>query len=191
MPRLSGALLALAALASPALAGTRQLSARTHAPAARQASSANVVTPHVLSLRKTKTSASRSKAYLASLRSGVTSSSSSSNASYGAEPVDNLQSDEYVAEIEWDGVPVEVIIDTGSSDTWLVQAGFTCVDEDGNEQSVCHGHLAPPPPPQHIPSLQGLSGSTRPIGGAEGLTHSLPHSIGSGLLLRPDLQRHL
>lgn len=138
MPRLSGALLALAALASPALVGARQLNARTHAPVAKQASSANVVTSNVLSLRKTKKSVSKSKAYLASLRSSVTAAAS--NYSYGAEPVDNLQSDEYVAEIEWDGVAVEVIIDTGSSDTWLVQAGFTCVDEDGNVQSVCFTH---------------------------------------------------
>lgn len=145
MPRLQRALLAAAALASPALvvaaaaASARQLSVRTHAPAAKQASSADVVTPHVLSLRKSKgKKAAKSAGYLGSLRSGVvSSSSSSSNFSYGAEPVDNLQSDEYVAEIEWNGVAVEVIIDTGSSDTWLVQAGFTCVDEDGNLQSVC------------------------------------------------------
>lgn len=154
MPRLSGALLALAALASPALIGARQLSARTHAPVAKQASSANVVTSNVLNLRKTKSkkSVSKSKAYLASLRSSVTATTS--NYSYGAEPVDNLQSDEYVAEIEWDGVAVEVIIDTGSSDTWLVQAGFTCVDENGNEQSVCCVH-----PPVLYGSKKSMDGA--------------------------------
>ncbi|PSR97771.1 aspartic peptidase domain-containing protein [Coniella lustricola] len=61
--------------------------------------------------------------------------SSLTNASFAYEHTDDLLSEEYIAEIEWDGVPVQVIIDSGSSDTWLVQAGFTCVDADGNEQA--------------------------------------------------------
>lgn len=133
MTRLQGALLlAAAALASPALAA-RQLNVRTHAPAAKKASSADVVSSNVLSLRK-GSKAAKSKSYLSSLRSSVVAAS---NYSYGATPLDNLESVEYVAQIEWDGVAVEVIVDSGSSDTWLVQAGFTCVDEDGNQQTVC------------------------------------------------------
>lgn len=132
MTRLSETILAAMALAYPTLAA-RQLAVRTYAPAVKQASSADAVSSHVLTLKKSN-KAAKSAGYLSSLRTGIVSSSS--NYSYGAEPVDNLLSEEYVAEIEWDGTPVEVIIDTGSSDTWLVQAGFTCVDVDGNVQSV-------------------------------------------------------
>lgn len=131
MVQLSGAVLAVTALAYPALAA-RQLGVRTYAPAAKQASSANVVSSNVLTLTKTK-NAAKSAAYLGSLRSSV----ASANYTYGSTPLDNLYSEEYVAQIEWAGIPVEVIVDTGSSDTWLVQAGFTCVDEDGNVQTVC------------------------------------------------------
>lgn len=132
MVRLSESVLAIAALTSSTVAA-RQLGVRVHTPAANQASSANVVSSNVLALKKSK-KAAKSAAYLSSLRSNAVSASS--NYSYGAVPVDNLLSEEYVAEIEWDGIPVEVIIDTGSSDTWLVQAGFSCVDENENPQSV-------------------------------------------------------
>lgn len=121
----------MTAMAYPALAA-RQLSVRAYTSAARQASSGNSVTSNVLSLKKGK-KAAKSAGYLGHLRTNV---SSSSEHSYGAEPVDNLLSEEYVAEIEWDGTPVEVIVDTGSSDTWLVQAGFTCVNVNGDVQSV-------------------------------------------------------
>lgn len=50
--------------------------------------------------------------------------------------MDNLLSAEYIAEIAWNGIPVNVIIDTGSSDTWLVQDGFTCVDQRNRTQPV-------------------------------------------------------
>lgn len=130
----SRALLAATALAYPAgVLAARQLAVRTYAPVAKQASSANVVSSNVLTLKKSK-KAAKSAGYLGSLRTGIVSSSS--NYSYGAEPIDNLYSEEYVAEIEWDGTSIEVIVDTGSSDTWLVQAGFTCVDVDGNVQPV-------------------------------------------------------
>lgn len=131
MTRFSSAVFILAALVYPALSA-RQLSVRTHLPAAKQASSSNVVSSNVLSIKKSK-KAAKSAGYLRSLRSGGLSAS---NYSVGSEPIDNLLSEEYVASIEWDGVAVEVIVDTGSSDTWLVQAGFECVDANGNPQTV-------------------------------------------------------
>lgn len=100
---------ALAALAHPALAA-RQYSVRSYTPAASQASSGNKVVSSVLSLKKS-TKAARSSKYLSAMQSGIT------NASFAYEHTDNLLSEEYIAEIEWDGVPVQVIIDTGSSDT--------------------------------------------------------------------------
>lgn len=130
-------ILALGALSSSALAA-RQLGVRVHTPAAAQAPSANVVTSNVLNLKKSGKKA-KSASYLGSLQAGAITS----NYSYGATPVDNLYSEEYIAEIEWDGVAVDVIVDTGSSDTWLVQAGFTCVDYEGNEQAEADCYFGP------------------------------------------------
>lgn len=50
--------------------------------------------------------------------------------------MDNLLSVEYVTEIAWNGIPINVILDTGSSDSWLVQDGFTCVDQQNRTQPV-------------------------------------------------------
>lgn len=127
-----GVLAAATALAYPALA-SKEFGFRVSKPAAKRASSGHVVSPNVLALKKSG-KAAKSSGYLGSLRAG--GGSASQRHAYGAEHVDNLLSEEYVTEIEWDGVPVEVIIDTGSSDTWLVQAGFTCVDYEDNLQSV-------------------------------------------------------
>lgn len=112
----------------------RQYGLKATTPAATQASSEDVISSNVLTLRKSRGTSSRSSGYLKSMRAG--GASSSATFAYGATPLDNLYSEEYVAEIEWAGVPVEVIVDSGSSDTWVVQAGFTCVDVDGNVQDV-------------------------------------------------------
>ncbi|ROV90509.1 hypothetical protein VMCG_09823 [Cytospora schulzeri] len=138
MARLTAAFAAMA-LAYPALA-VKEFNYRANTPAAKKASSGHSVSSNVLALKKSG-QAAKSSAYLKSMRAG--GSSGSKTYAYGSEPVDNLLSDEYVAEIEWDGVPVEVIIDTGSSDTWLVQAGFTCVDYDGSLQSEADCYFGP------------------------------------------------
>ena len=126
------AALAATALAYPALA-VKEFSFRANTPAAKQASSGHAVSSNVLAMKKSG-KAAKSSAYIKSMRAG--GASASKTYAYGDEHVDNLLSDEYVANIEWGGVPVEVIIDTGSSDTWLVQAGFTCEGYDGNAQAV-------------------------------------------------------
>lgn len=131
MARFSSLLLAVIPLVYPALAA-RQLSVRTYTPAAKQASSSNAVSSNVLSIKKSKKSA-KSAGYLSSLKR---STLAGSNSSFGEEPVDNLFSEEYIASIEWAGTAFEVIVDTGSSDTWLVQSGFQCVDVDGINQTV-------------------------------------------------------
>ncbi|KAJ4422632.1 hypothetical protein N0V82_002751 [Gnomoniopsis sp. IMI 355080] len=97
---------------------------RTHAPAAKRASSSNAISSNVLSLKKSR-KAAKSAGYLSSMRSRERHGSSHS---IGVEPVVNIISEEYIASIEFGGVPYDVLLDTGSSDTWLVQSGFTCVD---------------------------------------------------------------
>ncbi|KAF2395913.1 acid protease [Trichodelitschia bisporula] len=42
---------------------------------------------------------------------------------------------EYLVSITYGGADVSVILDTGSSDTWLVQSGFSCVDASGAAQA--------------------------------------------------------
>lgn len=131
MARLTAALAAMA-LACPTLAA-KEFGFRANTPIASQPSSGHALSSHVLTLKKSG-KAARSSAYLTSLRAG--GASASKQYSYGAEPVDSLFSEEFIAEIEWDGVPFQVIVDSGSSDTWLVQEGFTCVDYSGNLQTV-------------------------------------------------------
>ena len=43
---------------------------------------------------------------------------------------------EYVVEMEWSGQTFQVVVDTGSSDTYVAQNGFTCTDAAGNITSV-------------------------------------------------------
>ncbi|KIW06220.1 uncharacterized protein PV09_02696 [Verruconis gallopava] len=51
-----------------------------------------------------------------------------------------LGGSEYLVGITFGGQAVQAILDTGSSDTWLVQSGFTCIDASGNQvaQSTCN-----------------------------------------------------
>ena len=44
---------------------------------------------------------------------------------------------EYVVEMEWSGQKFQVVVDTGSSDTYVAQTGFTCTDSAGNATDVC------------------------------------------------------
>lgn len=48
-------------------------------------------------------------------------------------------STQYAIQCAWDGVPVWLLFDTGSSDTWAAQAGFACADNSGaeHEQRAC------------------------------------------------------
>ncbi|OAQ90787.1 aspartic-type endopeptidase [Purpureocillium lilacinum] len=48
-------------------------------------------------------------------------------------------STQYAIQCGWDGVPLWLLFDTGSSDTWAVKTGFRCNDGvgGGNDQEVC------------------------------------------------------
>lgn len=50
-----------------------------------------------------------------------------------------LGGSEYLVDITFGGQDVTVILDTGSSDTWLIQSGFQCTDSSGNsvDESQC------------------------------------------------------
>lgn len=109
------------------------LGVRVTKPLARRTSSAHAISSNILKLKR-GTKASKSSSYLKALR--ATSASDRRRHDYGAVPVVDLLSAEYVAEIAWNGIPMNVLIDTGSSDSWLVQDGFTCVDQENRTQPV-------------------------------------------------------
>ncbi|KAK1248060.1 hypothetical protein MKX07_000948 [Trichoderma sp. CBMAI-0711] len=44
-------------------------------------------------------------------------------------------STQYAIQCGWDGVPVWLLVDTGSSDTWATQTGFECADLGGDAHS--------------------------------------------------------
>lgn len=102
-------------------------------PLAKRTSSGHSVSSNVLKLKK-MAKVAKSSSYLKTLR--ATSAPNSKRHDYGAVPVHNLLSAEYITQISWNGIPMNVIIDTGSSDSWLVQDGFTCVDQENRAQPV-------------------------------------------------------
>lgn len=132
MNRLVFAILAVTMMAYTAVA-TGGLGVRVTKPLARRTSSGHTVSSNVLQLKKGG-KAAKSSSYLETLR--VDSASNGKRHDYEVVPVVNLLSAEYIAEIAWNGIPVNVIIDTGSSDSWLVQDGFTCVDQENRTQPV-------------------------------------------------------
>lgn len=132
MKRLIFAILAVTAMAYTAVA-TGGLGVRVTKPLARRTSSGHTVSSNILKLKK-GTKASKSSSYLKSLR--ATAASDRKRHDYGAVPVVDLLSAEYISEIAWNGIPMNVLIDTGSSDSWLVQDGFTCVDQENRTQPV-------------------------------------------------------
>jgi hypothetical protein len=55
---------------------------------------------------------------------------------YGSAKLRDLfQEEEWAAKISFGGEEVFVILDTGSSDTWLVESGFQCVNSKGVKQA--------------------------------------------------------
>lgn len=57
--------------------------------------------------------------------------------------ISNPQQLAYVAEVVWGNQTFDMLLDTGSSDTWLLQEGFQCLSDNGtavavrNIQPVC------------------------------------------------------
>ena len=96
-----------------------------YTPAAFRAPSPNTVTSNTLSL--TRKSGSRSAAYLQSIRKNT---QVNGLYQYGVAPLtQEEEGEEYLTEIEFGSKSFSVILDTGSSDTWLVETGFTCVNQ--------------------------------------------------------------
>ena len=85
--------------------------------------SPNLVAKDVLTMRRSG-KRSKSSAYLNSIRRTIPASGY-----YGIAPIYSIElGEEFLTTVKWAGKPFTVILDTGSSDTWLVQQGFECVD---------------------------------------------------------------
>ncbi|KAL2041784.1 hypothetical protein N7G274_005568 [Stereocaulon virgatum] len=85
---------------------------------------------HVLPLTQRSVGTATSAGYVQSLRKGT-----QVNGVYGNSKVTSVESGlVFVTEIEVGGEAFTAVVDTGSSDTWLVETGFTCAKGD---QSFC------------------------------------------------------
>lgn len=115
-------------------AAAGELGFRVTKPLSRRTSSGHSASSNVLKLKRGG-KAAKSSSYLQTLRA-ASALDHERHARGGTIPVDDLLSVEYVTEVAWNGIPINVIIDTGSSDSWLVQDGFTCVDQQNKTQPV-------------------------------------------------------
>lgn len=124
-----------AAFAGPVAANQRfSLSVKKAVP---QTDPANLtISSHVLRLQKS-TMHSKSSAYLKDIAAGPDQDGFFNFGwGYGATHLHNTLDVEYTTTIEWADTAVDVIVDTGSSDTWLVHKGFQCVTIKGKPQPV-------------------------------------------------------
>ncbi|GKT59534.1 aspartic-type [Colletotrichum tofieldiae] len=95
------------------------------------------VSPHVLELSRVA-GTSPAQTWIQSIRNGA-----GENGLYKTGHVTNmtdLNGFEYIASILFGDETLQVIVDSGSSDTWAVQKDFICQDSDGtrlNDTSLC------------------------------------------------------
>jgi hypothetical protein len=71
-------------------------------------------------------------------------------------PLDNTDGVEYLVPLKWGTEEFQGILDTGSSDTWLISSAFTCTDANGQEQDAKQCGFGP-----------GYSGKISKISGKE------------------------
>lgn len=109
--------------------GHRKFMIGGQSPPAFRPPSPDVASPNVLSL--TRKSGSVSAAYLQSLRKG-----NQVNGIYGFTPLTSVEGGQvFLAGIEFGTESFQAVVDTGSSDTWLAETGFRCVNVTGAPQA--------------------------------------------------------
>ncbi|KAJ5621692.1 hypothetical protein N7528_006475 [Penicillium herquei] len=107
--------------------------ATTWKPTAQTASRATTGgSAHTMNLKKQTTTRAnpRSAAYL----KGLTGKSTSTTSGTGGL-ISLFEGEEYATEITFGTQTFDVIVDTGSSDTWVVKEGFECVDLDTGDET--------------------------------------------------------
>jgi hypothetical protein len=58
----------------------------------------------------------------------------------GITTISNPQQLAYVAEVTWGNQTFDMLLDTGSSDAWLLQEGFQCLSSNGTAVAVRNDH---------------------------------------------------
>lgn len=111
-----------------------------------QAPSADVSTNNFIPLTKLS-STSSTPSTLEAVRRGLSPSDLHTfpkrQSPAGTAPLTSLGGIEYLADITFGTQAVKVILDTGSSDSWLIQKGFKCTDANGNSQSAATCNFGP------------------------------------------------
>lgn len=119
-------LLALNCLVFAARATEFQISGYTPAPL--RDPSPNIQSSHVLNLSRKTGAHTGSASYLKAIRQDY-----QVQGVFGFTPLDSkFDGQEFITSINFGTETFEVIVDTGSSDTWLVETGFQCVDQYSN-----------------------------------------------------------
>ena len=95
-------------------------------------------TLHVSRLKRVKGDITRRPAISALARANPLGRTGANGAQLNVSTVNGL-STQYAIDCEWDGVPVSLLFDTGSSDTWAAKRDFECQDDAGKvrDQAVC------------------------------------------------------
>jgi hypothetical protein len=88
-------------------------------------------------LQRSTSGKSPSSAALRAARAANSTDSSDS------APLDNAGDVEYLVPIQWGSQSFNVILDTGSSDTWLASSSFQCIDANGNSQAQSQCDFGP------------------------------------------------
>jgi hypothetical protein len=121
---LSSTLLLVASLIAPHAVGARNIQAKVSSPSAFQAASANSVTSNVLTLTKK----SSSKGYNVHSAAWLLNKPGTIPTGHSTTLISLFIGEEFATTITFGTETFEAIVDSGSSDTWLVETGFKCVD---------------------------------------------------------------
>jgi hypothetical protein len=125
---LGGAVTASATAINPELR-----SAQPHGLLGRRAPSPDILTDNIVPLKTVLTPPIR--------RSNVfnrRSLSASNNTSNNTTTIANNFQLNYVADVQWGNQTFSMLLDSGSSDTWVLQEGFQCINSTGNPVAVRH-----------------------------------------------------
>ncbi|KAL8771667.1 MAG: hypothetical protein Q9203_006189 [Teloschistes exilis] len=141
MPSISGVFIAFAGfgsaiLAAPAARHDPSLKLMPTAPRTFARASADIVSSHVLELTRTRMSGPNVLRHDKSLEKG-----DSSNGTVGLAELRPFKDILYYTNITFGTETLQAVVDTGSSDTWLVESGFRCATVQGRipiPEETCH-----------------------------------------------------
>jgi aspergillopepsin I len=97
-------------------------SVQKNTPAVFQGTSPNTISTNVLNLTRSYGNGSQSGAMLYALRNNIPIPQ------YGAANLTSVQGFEFIASMQVGKQMLDFVVDTGSADTWVAEADFTCMD---------------------------------------------------------------